>query len=135
MADIHKAHQRAKLSGMAPAPRVARWSLLAALMASAACSVVAPRPAKTALMQKLEADGAGDLSEPTLSKEALYAWLRKRPAPYNKELQEMCSEMTGRGVTAQWYDSVDGKICAAARAIILPPERQYDDTTFRGGNR
>lgn len=107
---------------------------LASLLLLASCAVAPPRPAKTDLMKRLEADGAGDLSEPGVTKEALYSWLRKRPDAYNKQLQKECA---GLDATApvHWHDSVDGKICAAARSIVLAPERKRDFTTFRGGNR
>lgn len=112
-----------------------RWLAPVLLTMLLGCTLEPPHPAKTELMKRLEADGAGDLSSPAITKEALYAWLRKRPAPYNKDLQTMCADTVAKGVTVAWHESVDGKICAAARSIMLPPERQYDPTTFKGGNR
>ena len=103
-------------------------TLVAAALATSACTTPESR---SAIVSKVEQAGAGSLSAtPT---DSIQQWLVKH-RDLSHEVDEMCKGVRLKA-TAQWQETTEGRVCAAARNIevMRAVPAQGDGRTFQPG--
>ena len=103
-------------------------TLVAAALTTSACTTPESR---SAIVDKVEQAGAGSLSAtPT---DSIQQWLVKH-RDLSHEVDEMCKGVRLKA-TAQWPDTTEGRVCAAARNIevMRAVPAQGDGRTFQPG--
>lgn len=103
-------------------------ALLALMLFCEGCSRQEPR---SLIVEKAEKAGAGDLS--TSSSQAMQQWLGKH-REVAIEVENMCKPVRP-GATAQWSDTTEGRLCAAAHelAFFRSAPAKGDGRVFRPG--
>jgi hypothetical protein len=112
--------------------RLSRHFVDLALVASALITGACTTPeSRSAIVDKVEQSGSGSLS-PT-STESIQLWLGKR-RDLSHEVDEMCKGARQKA-TAQWSESTEGRVCAAARnvEVMRAVPVQGDGRTFQPG--
>jgi hypothetical protein len=92
------------------------------------CSRQEPR---SAIVEKAEKAGSGSLS--TASSQAMQQWLGKH-RDVAIDIENMCKPVR-QGATAQWSDTTEGRLCAAAHelAFFRSAPAKGDGRVFRPG--
>jgi hypothetical protein len=108
--------------------RALAYACLVALMGLCACSRPEPR---STIVEKVEQAGSGNLA--TVPKDGMREWLGKHKE-VSYQVDEMCKPVR-RNATAQWTESTEGRLCAAARELAFWRSRPVtsDDKTYSPG--
>ena len=103
-------------------------ALVASALITGACTTPESR---SAIVDKVEQSGSGSLS-PT-STDSIQLWLGKH-RDLSHEVDEMCKNARQKA-TAQWTETTEGRVCAAARNIevMRAVPAQGDGRTFQPG--
>jgi flagellar basal body rod protein FlgF len=85
----------------------------------------------SAIVAKAEAAGAGDLSGASTG--AMQAWLEQHRVVAT-EVNRMCTPVR-KNAPADWVDTTEGRLCAAARNIVVSPFRpvESDHRVYESG--
>lgn len=105
-----------------------RWVIVGAASIMIGCS--GPKEPLSPIVQRAEACGAGDLS--TASSAAVQDWFGKH-RDCAVAVDGMCKPVREKAA-AQWTDSTEGRVCAAARNIAQWRRKPSNDhETFQSG--
>ena len=105
-----------------------RGAVVLALLACAACTPTEPR---SAIVEHAEKAGSGELRGAT--SQSIQQWLgRNRQVAV--EIENMCKPVR-QSATAQWGDTTEGRLCAAAHelAFFRSAPAKGDGRVFRPG--
>ena len=99
-----------------------------ALLMCAACTPTEPR---SGIVEHAEKAGSGDLRGAT--SQSIQQWLGRNP-PVAIEIENMCKPVR-KSATAQWGDTTEGRLCAAAHelAFFRSAPANGDGRVFRPG--
>ena len=106
-------------------------TLIVGLLALTGCTSQEP---VSEIVRRVEIAGAGDMK--TASREAIVGWLHRNPqvaADTHRDCQPVRAQ-----ATANWADSTEGRVCAAAAESVvfrMPNALPQDERTFKGGSR
>jgi len=108
--------------------RAIAYGWLVVLIGLFACSRPEPR---STIVAKAEQAGSGNLA--AVSKDGMREWLGKHK-DVAWQVDDMCKPVR-QTVTAQWAESTEGRLCAAARALAFwrPGPVTSDDKTYLPG--
>jgi len=113
-----------------PEKRFICVSLLVMLLAGTGCMKQEQDP-PSAIVQTAQKAGSGDLSN--VSTQAMEQWLGKH-RDTSVQIENMCKNVR-QNATAQWNDSTEGRLCAAAHdlAFFRSAPVTGDGKAFRPG--